>query len=775
MRLTAVCFLLLITAQTARAQSALGSWRPMLNYSRAIDVAELGDEIFTATRNAVFIYNKTDNSLETLSKVNGLSQVGISMVTAVPDKGVILVGYENGNLDIVKDRRVTNYADIRNSTIQGNKAIRHAEVGPEFIYISTGIGIMAFDLERREIRNTYRITASENVSINQTAVVGDTIFAATQTGLYYGSVQSDLTIFSNWNIDLSIPQPFGNVRNCAGAGPNLLINQPAASPPGLYAGKVGETWEHQLQASNILNVQSTADGAVLNTSGSVQVRGFDGTNTLVNFINYDGETARPNMAIVGRDGNLWIADENRGLVKRTPDGNFSFYAPDGPGTNACFSLTFENGELWVASGAPARPGVWGNSFNLGGYYKYADGRWTNFTVDKMPFLEDELFFDIPQVYRYPGNQERLLVGSWFSGVIEVIDGEIVNHFTDVNSSLEGSFTRSDDGKEWIAATGFSPDDQGNVWMVTVRSDDPLSVYRADGTWEAFNLVAASGSDTSNVITRTDACIGMIVNREGHNWIMVNRRGLRVFNPETKMTKELNSQSGSGGLPSNEVFAIAEDRDGVIWVGTAEGVGVFFSPFDVFSDNPSDARPIIVEQDGIFQPLFENQPISCITIDGANRKWVGTLGSGLFLMSADGTEEIHRFTTSNSPLLSNIINDVAVNSQTGEVYIATEEGIVVYTSDATEGRFENTCTTVFPNPVRETYSGPISIRGLMRDTEVRITDLRGNLVAAITSSGGTAVWDGKNRNNERVSTGVYFALSSDGEGSSTCVSKILVIK
>jgi hypothetical protein len=145
------------------------------------------------------------------------------------------------------------------------------------------------------------------------------------------------------------------------------------------------------------------------------------------------------------------------------------------------------------------------------------------------------------------------------------------------------------------------------------------------------------------------------------------------------------------------------------------------------------------------------------------------------MSADGTEEIHRFTTANSPLLSDIINDVAVNSETGEVYIATEEGVMIYTSDATEGQFENSCTTVFPNPVRETYDGPISIRGLMRDTEVRITDLRGNLVASIVSAGGTAVWDGKNRNNERVSTGVYFALSSDEEGSSTCVSKILVIK
>ncbi|MCA1750202.1 MAG: two-component regulator propeller domain-containing protein [Cryomorphaceae bacterium] len=764
MRFTVVCLILLSTVQHAWAQSAVGSWRPMLNYSRAIDVAELGDEIFTATRNAIFIYNKKDNSLETLSKVNGLTQVGISMVTAVPNEGVILVGYENGNLDIVRDRQVTNYADIRNSTIQGNKTIRHAEIGPDFIYISTGIGILAFDLDRREIRNTYRITASEDVSINQTAVVGDTIFAATQSGLYYGSIQSDLTIFSNWSIDLSIPDPFGNVRNCVGTGPNLLINQPSASQPGIYTGKIGQTWELQLQADDILYVQAAADGAILNTTGGVMLRGADGTNVLINFINYSGQTARPSRAIQGSDGNLWIADRNFGLVKRSSDGNFEFIAPDGPGTNGCFSLTYAEGELWVASGAPVRPGTWSNNFNIDGFYKFAEGKWTNFIQINTPFLSNELFFDIPEVYRYPGNEERVLVGSYFSGVIEVIDGEIVNHFTDVNSSLEGSYTR-EDGKQWIAASGFTSDDEGNVWMVTVRSDDPLSVYRADGTWESFDIG----------LTQTDASVGMIRSRDGYHWIMVNRNGIRVFDPETGNVKVLNAQTGNGGLPTNEVFAVTEDRDGVIWVGTAEGVGVFFSPFDVFSDNPSDARPIIVEQGGIFQPLFENQPISCITIDGANRKWVGTFGSGLFLMSADGTEEIHRFTTANSPLLSNIINDVAVNSQTGEVYIATEEGIMIYTSEATEGGFENACTTVFPNPVRETYQGPISIRGLMRDTEVRITDLRGNLVASIVSAGGTAIWDGKNRNNERVSTGVYFALSSDEEGSSTCVSKILVIK
>jgi hypothetical protein len=229
------------------------------------------------------------------------------------------------------------------------------------------------------------------------------------------------------------------------------------------------------------------------------------------------------------------------------------------------------------------------------------------------------------------------------------------------------------------------------------------------------------------------------------------------------------------LPSADVFCIAEDLDGQIWVGTSDGLAVFFSPFDVFSDNPSDARQILVEQDGIFQFLFETQLISAIAVDGANRKWIGTFGSGLFLMSADGTEEIRSFTKENSPLLNNIINDIEIDPRTGDVHIATQDGVMTYTSDAREGFVSNECTSVYPNPVRETYTGPISITGLKIDTDVRITDVRGNLVYATKSNGGVAIWDGKNLNNQRVATGVYFALSSDGEGESTCVSKIMVIR
>ncbi len=768
----------LLVSQNLCAQSPIGSWRALLNFSTAIDVDELGDEVYVATRNALFVYSKTDNSLQTLSRVNGLSDVGIVTLRAIPEKQTLLIGYENGNIDLLRNRSITNLPDVRNSSIAGNKSIRHAEPGVQFVYLSTGLGVLALDVDRREIRNTYSIVPNENLQINQTAVVENKLCAATSGGLYCGSLDADLTIFNNWEPELGLANPFGNVNHVAGTNQKLLANQRSGAEPGLYARDLsGGDWTQLVASDDIRSLRRVEQGFIFSTFNIVELRDHTAEQQLIRVDNYSGIPARPSKAIVDANGTVWVADVQSGLGTLRPDGEGETIAPDGPGTNRSFSIHSSNEELWVASGAPVRPGLWNNQFVFDGFYQYKENTWTNYTRENFSFLEQAEFRDITEIYRYPGTgNERVLVSSFFSGVLEMVDGEVVNHFTNENSTLTEwpAFVRND-GLPWIGVGAFAPDRSGNVWMLNTRAEKPLAVYRNDGSWESFGLDNLS---LSPMLTH------MLYSRQGQLWMLANRTGVVVYNPDFGGSNTppngveqrlFTATAGSGGLPSNEVYCIAEDLDGVIWVGTNDGIGVFFSPFDALSERPSDARQIIVEQDGIFQPLFENQPISVIRIDGANRKWVGTYGSGVFLMSADGSEQIHNFTVSNSPLLSNIINDIAIDARTGEVYIATEQGLMVYTGDATQGQPTNNCTTVFPNPVRENYTGPIAIKGLMRDTEVRITDVRGNLVSSLVSTGGTATWDGRNLNNERVATGVYFALSSDRDGQSGCVSKILVIK
>jgi hypothetical protein len=186
------------------------------------------------------------------------------------------------------------------------------------------------------------------------------------------------------------------------------------------------------------------------------------------------------------------------------------------------------------------------------------------------------------------------------------------------------------------------------------------------------------------------------------------------------------------------------------------------------------RPALNQNDTLFHPLLEKEIITAIAVDGANRKWFGTKSSGVFLTSADGETELEHFTTENSPLLNNEITDIAVNQKSGEVFIGTISGLISYMGEATEANDEFSDVYVYPNPVRETYEGPIVVKGLVNDTDVKITDISGNLVYKTTSLGGQAIWDGKNLNGNRCKTGVYLVFLSDALGEKTKVTKLMFI-
>ena len=281
-----------------------------------------------------------------------------------------------------------------------------------------------------------------------------------------------------------------------------------------------------------------------------------------------------------------------------------------------------------------------------------------------------------------------------------------------------------------------------------------------------------GSYIGQTVHADDGMVWMILPRA--NGLVVYDYGGTISNTNDDRIKKLGTGENNGGLPTSDVLAIAKDLDGEIWAGTASGPAIHFSPSGIFNTDPIDFQQILIEQDGVVEILLGNQTITSIAVDGANRKWLGTLSDGVFLLSSDGTQQIQRFTKENSPLFSNSIKDIAIDPSSGTVYFATSQGILGYASDANSGLLENTCYDVYPNPVRPDYSGPITIDGLTRGSNVKITDVAGNLVFQTSSNGGRAVWDGNDFNGRRVSTGVYYALVTAPEAASTCTSKILLV-
>ena len=342
-----------------------------------------------------------------------------------------------------------------------------------------------------------------------------------------------------------------------------------------------------------------------------------------------------------------------------------------------------------------------------------------------------------------------------------------------NSSLE-SITSDE---YLIKIGGLAFDKSGNLWVANSHAENPFSVKLTNGTWYRFPYK----SYVNNVLVGD-----IVVTRNNHKWVILPRAsggGLFVFDEKGTYTnfsddkyKKISIADQNGTPISNDVYSIAEDHDGQIWVGTNKGVVVYYNPENVFTGANFYAQQIKVpnEIQGQANYLLETETVTAIAIDGANRKWIGTQNAGVFLMSPDGITQIHHFNTDNSPLLSNNILSIAIDGKSGEVFFGTANGIISYRSTATEGAEEFDEVLVFPNPVKPGYEGLITIKGLITNANVKITDITGNLVFETRAEGGQAIWNGKNLSGEKVHTGVYLVFSTNEDGSKSNVTKLMLV-
>ena len=211
------------------------------------------------------------------------------------------------------------------------------------------------------------------------------------------------------------------------------------------------------------------------------------------------------------------------------------------------------------------------------------------------------------------------------------------------------------------------------------------------------------------------------------------------------------------------------------MGTDLGIVIYSNPERVFDDNNFHAERIILTVGDVTQYLLNTEIVTAIAVDGANQKWLGTQNSGVYLVSDNGTKEIYHFTAENSPLLSDKIYGIGINHESGEVFFATDKGLISYRGSATMGSDEFRDVYVYPNPVRENYAGKITVRGLVSDVNVKITDISGNLVYETQADGGQATWNGKDFSGRRPSTGVYLVFCTNEDGSKTFITKFLFIK
>jgi hypothetical protein len=777
----------LFVAIVAQAQIPIGAWREHLPWQRMIDVVEGDGGVYCATANAVFHYGPSTGETRRLSKVNLLNDVDIRGLAWCQQLGMLLVHYGNGNLDLVQGDRSFNMSDIRRSSVLGDKAIYRILVDGTTAYLSCGFGIVVVDLARREVKETWLIGPDgAQVRVRQIALHNDSIYAATTSGLFVASRNAaNLAAFTNWRrrADMGSLMANGPFNQAVSYQGRLFVNydKPNSNNDTLLILRADNTWEQFGPGRGTFNVETrvSENGQFLLFARDYDLVQYNAALEVENAtFSYGagGQYCTPARMIQALDGTVWIADRDQGLVRIAGLNEGVPVRPNGPLTANAYRMAAGGGRVYVATGSVT--GNWGNAFLKDGVHHFGEEQWRTTDRNNSAIFQTggnefgQSLNDPVAVAVDPIDPALAYVGSWEDGIVEFRDREAVALYNQNNSSL-GLATNDGGGKVNVAGLDF--DAQGNLWASNAHAAAPISVRTRSGQWYSYSPGALLGGN---------GLLGdIIAASNGYKWLIRPRAtGLLVFNdngtlaePGDDQYKLITTAEGSGGLPSIDVLSIAEDLEGQIWVGTNKGLAVFYNPSDLFTSSPTDAQQILIEQEGNVQILLETEFISAITVDGANRKWVGTQTSGVFLISADGREQIAHFTAENSPLLSNTINAVALDGASGEVFIATDRGIVSYRSDAIDPAESATCAKVFPNPVPEGYSGPVAVTGLARDSEVRITDASGNLVFKTTSLGGQATWNASDMSGNRVATGVYLIFASDPDGSFKCNTKVLVAR
>jgi hypothetical protein len=790
------CFLI---TTSIFAQRTLGSWQDYLSFANATKVAIAGEKIYCMTDGGLFFYNTSDNSINKLTLLNGLSDSGIKTIAYNQENKVLVIAYKNSNVDLVFESGIINISDIRRKQMIADKSINSIMFYGKTAYLSCGFGIVAINLEKKEIKDTYIIgPGGTEIKINDMETDGQRLYAATDQGIFSAAINDpNLLDYRTWSRIESIMRPSGKYSHLALHAGTII----AAFTSGeydtneLYQQKNGK-WERYLSEINYINDMQVYGGYLTVVShGNIYI--VDTNHTLQGRVNQylikskSVTDINPRSAIFSSSSGLWIADYTYSLVK-VASNIAEAIVPIGPANNNVFSLLIAGNKLLVAPGG--HTDSWSNSWIPASFHSLNEGTWQYYSNSQYPRLKK--FFDITCFAVSPSDPDHFFAGSWGGGIFEFQGATLVKQYSNPYLKSASGVT-SDPDSLFVRIGGLCFDNEENLWITNSETPTVLVKRSKSGEWKNYELPEIANKYSIGQI---------LVTQTGDKWIVVPR-GNNIFVTNKDVSKKIVlpviarfSQNNTivKLTEMNDVYSIAEDQAGGIWVGTSNGLAYYSDPSVIWGDEPFASQPDLNSDDGIFNPFLENETVTAIAVDGANRKWLGTKNSGIYLIndlenSDDGANrkwlgtknsgiylindlensEILHFTRENSPLLSNTITAIAL-AKNGEVFIGTPEGLISYQGDANQGSSDFKDILVYPNPVRETYSGPVIIKGLMENTDIRITDIAGNLVFKGKSLGGMASWDGKNLNGHRVKTGVYLIFCSDMLGTKTRIEKLLFI-
>ena len=755
-------FAMISCASSLAAQGIpVGTWRAHFPLKSSHSVALLEDYVLVGSSYGLFMYDPKDKVSSSATVVEGLSDVGMTCLEGDPTGQKALLGYSDGGLDVWTPNDVRRIGDIPQSgAYPGQSDIRSlAFASPVRAFAATGFGIVEINLTYGVIQGTYLLRSDGGTTPTyDLSIDGDSLFAATETGLWSASLQDPLYLPQSW-----VQSPFWKDQSLAhlAVSNHQFLVHPSENAKAWH-GAQGLWTEVPLDTANspaIRRIRRGPQGFLLVRSYGVTSVALDGSvGATVSSGLGNNAGFSPYDAAIDAAGVLYTANYGRGLTFVDNPDYAQHRSVQDPVSAQSYAIEGSPNGIDVLTGAV--DATWTATYTNEGIMRFDGIQWTAKQAAALGGAKDIL-----DVQYDPNDPSHWFAASWGKGVLEFRNDELIQTWNQTNSSLK---TASGSGPNDVRTGGLCWGQDGALWVSNALSTLPLHRFDPQtDQWTGFPAGSFNGESVKNLLQDEEGIFWMQSRTEG--WMAIEVQGSNTA------TRRLTRGPGSGNLPTATVPAALFDLDGELWLGTADGLMVCFSPYNAFNGKSIDAQYLLVAENGINQRVLNGQNILSMALDGANRKWIGTADAGAFLLSPDGLETIYHFTAENSPLLSNRVQSLYVDPSSGEVFIGSNRGLLSFRATATQTAPNLNGIEVFPNPVKPDYAGPISVRGLVPESYVKVTDQNGRLLYEGYATGGQFTWDGYSLEGILAPSGIYLFWITDPLGAQTAVVQGVIIR
>ncbi|MDL2223278.1 hypothetical protein LJB98_04175 [Bacteroidales bacterium OttesenSCG-928-M11] len=762
-----VLILLLIGFSMPIKAQSVGTWKEYKACQNAMKVVETETLVYALYESlykdgksrgdgSLVSYDPNYDEVYIFSLKDGLSDTGIKLMEYNPKHNAFVLVYNNSNVDIFYGKNnVVNLRGIIEKNYPDN-TINRIDMIDDLAYISSAFGVVVIDIEKGVIKSTYD-TGVENRSVCRK---DEYLYVATVEGFKKGLLSTNLMDQGNWievgKDEINYDGDFSRFRGMSLYNGRWLFWGDSSAHYQNTDGSMKQLYDGAVRDLAVINDQIVLAlwGAILfypNPSDRYQVNAIKA---------YSIASSKTKDA-------YWFASGSLGILQLEIPKESNQYTTlisdvliNSPLRNSVYEMTFSQNKLLVSGGGRYVD----NLNNPGTLMVYENKKWFNFDDQKIESQTGVTCRDFMTPVIDPKDPNHYFVGSWGEGIYEFKNNEfVVPLYNQDNSSLRGTSS----GK--VRVYGLAYDSKGNLYATNDEVQNGVSVLDANGNWESIYIPSLSDKYLHSVF----------VDKQDNKWFTRTRgathMGVTVLKSDRTYYFSSNFLDQNGdNVGASTYNCVAQDLSGSIWVGTDNG------PIRLSGANSVNqglcSRDILKDEYGTNYRLLEGKNITTIAVDGGNRKWMGTNGSGVFMVDNTGSEIIvENFTTKNSLLMSDNITSIAINNSTGEIFIGTDKGLVSYQGEAITGKADYSNVYAYPNPVYPDRNDRVIVTGLMADSEIKITDLAGNLIQKGISLGGQYSWDLTDNQGRIVKSGIYLVFAAQNDGSSGVATKIMVIK